>query len=132
VIRVGFFNPSAQGHGRDRALQNQKITLKELSPSLRAFIRKYPQVWTAHERLGVECARAGPLTSKEIQLIKIAVTGSLMLETSFKTHVQKAIRAKARRTEVEHTIIQMLPIVGIGRTMTAMKWYSEALHKSPK
>ena len=114
------------------ALQEQKISLRELPPSLRAFIRKYPEVWATHEKLGVACARAGPLTSKEIQLIKIAVTASLMLETSFKTHVQKAMRAKATRTEIEHTIIQMLPIVGLGRTMMAMKWYSEALHKSRK
>ena len=113
-------------------MQKQKISLRELPPSLRAFIRKYPKVWTAHERLGVECARAGPLTTKEIQLIKIAVTASLMLETSFKTHVQKAMRVKATRGEVEHTIIQMLPIVGLGRTMMAMKWYSEALRKSRK
>jgi len=113
-------------------LRNENLNLKELPPSLKAFIRKYPEVWTAHERLGVECARAGPLTNKEIQLVKIAVTASLMLETSFKTHVQKALRAKATRTEVEHTIIQMLPIVGLGRTMTAMKWYIEALHKSRK
>ena len=113
-------------------MQNERINPSELPRSLRAFARKYPEVWTAHERLGVECARAGPLTSKEIQLIKIAVTASLMLETSFKTHVQKAMRAKATRKEVEHTIIQMLPIVGIGRTMMAMKWYSEALQKSRK
>jgi len=113
-------------------VKNQKINPKELPPSLRAFIRKYPKVWAAHERLGVECARIGPLTSKEIQLVKIAVTGSLRLETSFKTHVQKAMRAKATRAEVEHTIIQMLPIVGLARTMMAMKWFNEALRKSRK
>lgn len=113
-------------------LQHAKINVQELPPNLRAFITKYPEVWEAHERLGVECARAGPLSAKEIQLIKIAVTASLTLETSFKTHVQKAMRAKATRSEIEHTIIQMLPIVGIGRTIMAMKWYSEALHKSRK
>lgn len=113
-------------------MKNERINPKELPPSLRAFIRKYPRVWAAHERLGVECAGAGPLTSKEIQLIKIAVTASLRLETSFKTHVQKAMRAKATRAEVEHAIIQTLPIVGIGRTMMAMKWYNETLRKSRK
>jgi len=113
-------------------LQKQKINLEELPPSLRAFIRRYPEVWTAHETLGVECARAGPLTAREIQLIKIAVTASLTLETSFKTHVQKAMRAKATRAEIEHTIIQMLPIVGMGRTMMAMKWYKEAFQKPRK
>lgn len=117
-------------HRRDRALQNQKINVRELPPSLRNFIRRYPKVWTAHERLGVECARAGPLTTKEIQLIKLAVAASLTLETSFKTHVQKARQTKATRAEIEHTIIQMLPIVGIGRTTMAMKWYSEALRGS--
>ena len=103
------------------------VNLRELPPSLRAFIKKYPEVWAAHENLGLECARSGPLTDREIQLVKIAVTASLTLETSFKTHVQKAIRAKATRTEIEHTIIQLLAIVGIGRTMMAMKWYEEAM-----
>jgi len=113
-------------------LRNEEIDIKELPQSLRAFIRKYPEVWRAHERLGVECARAGPLTAKQIQLIKIGVAASLMLETSFKTHVQKALRAKATRTEIEHAIIQLLPIVGMGRTMMALKWYRETLVKSRK
>jgi len=105
----------------------KNVNLRELPPSLRAFIKKYPEVWAAHERLGLECARSGPLTEKEIQLVKIAVTASLTLQTSFKTHVKKAVRAKATRAEIEHTIIQLLPIVGIGRTMMAMKWHEEAM-----
>ena len=112
--------------------QTKKTNPKELPPSLRKFVGKYPEVWSAHERLGLECGRAGPLTPKEIQLIKIAITGSLSLETPFKTHVQKAIRTKASRAEVEHTIIQLLPIIGMGRTMMAMKWYNETLHGSRK
>lgn len=110
-------------------MRNQQIKLQELPPSLRSFIHKYPKVWRAHERLGIESTRAGPLKERDVQLIKIAVTGSLMLETSFKTHVRKAIRAKATRAEIEHTIIQTLPIIGIGRTMMALKWYNETLRK---
>ena len=110
-------------------MQDENVNLRELPPNLRAFIRKYPKVWAAHERLGIECARAGPLTAKEMQLIKIAVAASLSLETSFKTHVQKAMRAGATRAEVEHAIIQILPIVGIGRTMMAMKWHSDVVRK---
>jgi len=102
---------------------------RKLPPTLRSFIRKYPRLWKAHERLGIESSRAGPLNEKEIQLIKLAVTGSLMLETSFKTHVRKALSAKATRAEIEHAIIQTLPIVGIGRTMMAIKWSDEILRK---
>jgi 4-carboxymuconolactone decarboxylase len=104
---------------------SKKTDLKELPPTLRDFIGKYPQLWEAHEKLGVETAKAGPLGDKQIQLIKLAVTGSQMLETSFKTHVQKAVSAGATGAEVEHAIIQLLPVVGIGRTMMAMKWYQE-------
>jgi len=83
----------------------------------------------AHEKLGLECARGGPLTQREIQLVKLAITGSMRLETSFKTHVKKAMRAGVTKPEIEHTIIQMLPILGLARTMMAMKWYNEAVHQ---
>jgi alkylhydroperoxidase/carboxymuconolactone decarboxylase family protein YurZ len=109
-------------------MPNQKVNVKELPRSLRNFITKYPKVWTAHEKLGVECSRSGPLTERETQLVKLAITGSLSLETSFKTHVKKAIRARATKAEIEHTIIQMLPILGLARTMMAMKWYAEVSH----
>lgn len=105
---------------------SEKTDLEELPPTLRNFINAYPDVWSAHEKLGVECAKAGPLSEKEIQLIKLAVTGSRMLETAFKTHVQKAVEAGAARAEIEHAIIQLLPIVGMARTMMAMKWYHES------
>lgn len=107
-------------------LRNQTIDVRELPRSLRSFISKYPRVWEAHEKLGVECARGGPLTEREIQLIKLAIAGSMSLETSFKTHVRKAMHAGAKRPEIGHTIIQMLPMLGLARTMMAMKWYNEA------
>jgi alkylhydroperoxidase/carboxymuconolactone decarboxylase family protein YurZ len=104
-----------------------KIDKKQLPSTLRQFIERYPKVWSAHEGLGMECAQAGPLSEKQIQLIKIAITGSLTLETAFKTHVQKSLQAGTSKREIEHTIIQLLPILGMGRTMMAMKWYQESL-----
>jgi len=109
-----------------RYLRNQKVNARELPSSLKSFISKHPRVWEAHERLGIECARAGPLTEREIQLVKLAIAGSMSLETSFKTHVMKAMRAGAGRSEIEHTIVQFLPMLGLARTMMAMKWYNEA------
>jgi len=103
----------------------KKADLNELPPTLQRFIKAYPDVWSAHEKLGIETSKAGPLSEKEVQLIKLAVTGSQMLQTAFKTHVQKAVAAGATRAEIEHAIIQLLPIVGMGRTMMAMKWYQE-------
>jgi len=103
---------------------------EELPSTLQEFIKRYPSVWSAHEKLGVESAKAGPLNEKEVQLIKLAVTGSHTLETAFKTHVRKAAEAGAARSEIEHAIILLLPIAGMGRTMMAMKWYEETLGRS--
>lgn len=110
---------------------SKKTDLKELPPTLQRFIKAYPEVWSAHEKLGVECAKAGPLSEKEIQFVKLAITGSQMLETAFKTHVKKAEDAGATQPEIEHAIIQLLPIVGVARTMMAMKWYQESLSGRP-
>jgi len=110
-------------------MPKKEIDKKQLPLTLQQFIKKYPRLWAAHESLGMECAQAGPLSEKEIQLVKIAVTGSLTLETAFKTHVQKSVQAGASKREIEHTIIQLLPILGMGRTMMAMKWYHESLNR---
>jgi len=115
---------------RDKEL-SKKTDLEELPPTLRDFIKAHPEVWSAHEKLGIESAKAGPLSEKQVQLIKLAVTGSQMLETAFKTHVRKAVGAGATRAEIEHAIIQLLPLVGMGRMMMAMKWYQESLRQEP-
>jgi alkylhydroperoxidase/carboxymuconolactone decarboxylase family protein YurZ len=103
----------------------KKIDFKELPESLRRFVKSYPAVWSAHERLGIETARAGPLSERDIQLIKLAVSASQGMETSFKTHVEKALRSGASEAEIEHAIVQLLPMIGMGKMMTAMKWYRE-------
>ena len=98
-----------------------------MPPTLKRFIKKYPKVWSANERLGIEVAKVGPLRPKEIQLIKMTVSAGLGLETSFKTHVKKALRERASRSEIEHAILQLLPMVGLAKTMMAMKWYTECV-----
>ena len=110
-------------------MRKEHIDKNRLPSTLQEFTKRYPKVWSAHENLGLECKQAGPLSDKQIQLIKIAVTATLTLETPFKTHVKKAVQAGASKHEIEHAIIQLLPIVGMGRTMMAMKWYQESLHR---
>jgi 4-carboxymuconolactone decarboxylase len=68
----------------------------------------------------------GPLSDKEIEFIKMGITGSQMLETAFKTHVRKASEVGASADELQHVIVQLLPIAGMGRTMMAAKWLEEA------
>jgi alkylhydroperoxidase/carboxymuconolactone decarboxylase family protein YurZ len=102
------------------------IDVSQLPSTLRKFIERNPKIWESHEALGLACKKAGPLSDKQIQFIKMAITASQMLETGFKTHARKAAKAGASREEMEHVVIQLLPIMGLGRTMMAMKWLEEA------
>lgn len=76
--------------------------------------------------MGLACRKAGPLPDKEIEFIKMAITASQSLETAFKTHARKAAETGASDDEMRHVVIQLLPIMGLGRTMMAAKWLEEA------
>jgi len=101
-----------------------------LPKSLQEFIRKYPQVWEAHEKLGIACKKAGPLEEKYLQMIKLAISGLQVHETAFKTHVRAAMRAGAKAEEVEHAIVQLLPTAGLNATMIAMNWAKQVMEAS--
>jgi len=100
--------------------------VKELPPTLRKFIRRNPKIWKSHEALGLACRKAGPLNDKQIEFIKMAITASQTMETAFKTHARKAAKAGASEDELQHVVVQLLPIMGLGRTMMASKWLEEA------
>jgi alkylhydroperoxidase/carboxymuconolactone decarboxylase family protein YurZ len=102
------------------------IDVSQLPSTLRKFIQRNPKIWELHEALGLACRKAGPLSDKEIEFIKMGITGSQMLETAFKTHVRKASEVGASADELQHVIVQLLPIAGMGRTMMAAKWLEEA------
>lgn len=102
------------------------VDINQLPPTLRKFIQRNPKIWESHEALGIACRKAGPLSDKEIEFIKMAITASQMLETAFKTHAKKASEAGATGEEMQHVIIQLLPIMGLGRTMMAAKWLEDA------
>lgn len=70
------------------------------------------------------------MTAGQIKLIKMAITGSQMLETAFKTRVKKASDAGATIEEMQHAIIQLLPIMGLGRTVMAAKWLDDAVKRT--
>lgn len=100
--------------------------VSQLPSTLRKVIKRNPKIWESHEALGLACKEAGPLSGKQIEFIKMAITASQTLETAFKTHARKAAEAGASHDEMEHVVIQLLPIMDLGRTMMAAKWLEEA------
>lgn len=86
------------------------IDINRLPSTLRKFIQRNPKIWESHEALGLACKQAGPLPEKQNEFIKMAIAASQTLETAFKTHARKAAQAGASSDEMEHVVIQLLPI----------------------
>ena len=108
-------------------MAKNEINIKELPKSLQAFIKSHPDVWDAHQRLGIACKDSGSLDEKTLELIKIGITGARENMTSFKTHVRLALRAGASRDEIEHAILQLLPVAGINTMMMELLWAREVI-----
>jgi 4-carboxymuconolactone decarboxylase len=100
---------------------------KSLPPHFKNFVKKYPDVWDAHQKLTEACADAGPLDRKTRELIKVAIAGTANQETAVERHVVMAIEEGAKKEEIYHAILLMTTIIGFPRTSAALKWAERAL-----
>jgi len=104
-----------------------KIDVQSLPESLRRFIEKHPEVWEHHEKLGIACLKGGPLPDKTVRIIRMSVSAALGRETAFKTHVRSALKAGATPDEIEHALLQLLPICGLNMTIMTGNWAREVI-----
>ena len=84
------------------------------------FMKKYPATGSAYEALGDAIHTAGPLNDRERALVKLAISGSNLLQSAFKAHIRKALAQGVTREEIEHVALLMLPTVGFPAMMAAM------------
>jgi 4-carboxymuconolactone decarboxylase len=91
------------------------------------FMDKYPAIGKKYEELGKEIHENGPLSEKERALVKMAVSGSHLYHSAFKSHVRKAIYAGVTREEMEHLALLMLPTVGFPTTMAMLGMIEDQL-----
>ncbi len=100
---------------------------KALPPHFKRFIKKYPDVWDAHQKLTEACAESGPLDRKTRELIKVAISGASNQETALERHVVMAAEEGATPDEIYQAILLMTTTVGFPRTSAALKWAERAL-----
>jgi AhpD family alkylhydroperoxidase len=100
---------------------------KALPPHFKRFMKKYPDVWDAHQRLTEACAESGPLDRKTRELIKVAISGASNQETALERHVVMAAQEGATREEIYQVILLMTTTVGFPRASAALKWAERAL-----
>jgi len=102
--------------------------MKESLPEhFQNFVREYPEVWDAHQKLSEACAKVGPLDRKTRELIKVAISGAANQITALQRHAVMAVQAGATEDEIYQTILLLITTIGFPRASAAMQWAHNAL-----
>ena len=74
-------------------------------------------------------ALAGPLTKREVALVKLAISIGAGLEGATHSHCRKALEAGCTPGEVRHVAVVSAPTIGFPTMMRARSWVEDVLEK---
>lgn len=91
------------------------------------FQKKHPDLARAVEQLGTAASNAGPLDSKTIELVRLAIAVGAREEGAVHSHTRRALQAGATCEEIRHTVLLSITSIGFPNTMAAMSWVDDVL-----
>lgn len=92
----------------------------------------YPAFMQAYEAMGKATREAGPLSDREVALVKLAVSLTAGLEGGAHSHTRKALRAGCSGDDLRHVALLTAPTIGFPTMMRAKSWVEDVLGKRPE
>ena len=89
----------------------------------------HPEFMKAYESLGEQAKLAGPLSTREVSLVKLAISIGAALEGAAHSHCRKALEAGCTPGELRHVAILSAPTMGFPPMMRARSWVEDVLEK---
>ena len=86
----------------------------------REFARMHPAVAGAYERLGEAVRAAGPLSAREVALVKLSISIGARMEGATHAHARKALAQGIEAAALEHLAILSCPTIGFPAMMMAL------------
>lgn len=93
--------------------------------------KSYPEIWKAYDRLGALAHRAGPISKKNRELIKLSMAMGAKMEGAVHSHARRAIEEGATPEEVLHVVLLGLTTLGFPSTVAALTWVGDVLNDNP-
>lgn len=91
----------------------------------------YPELMQAYESFGKAAREAGPLTAREVSLVKLAVSIGAGLEGAAHSHARKALEAGCSPDDLRHVAVVSAPTIGFPTMMRSKSWVEDVLEKHP-
>ncbi len=89
----------------------------------------YPDLMQAYEAFGKAARESGPLSDREVALVKLAVSIGSGLEGAAHSHCRKALDAGCTPDELRHVAVVSAPTIGFPTMMRARSWVEDVLSK---
>jgi alkylhydroperoxidase/carboxymuconolactone decarboxylase family protein YurZ len=93
------------------------------------FTARFPQHAKAWELLNQGAEEAGPLDSRTMRLVKLAIAVGAQREGSTHSSVRKALSMGITREEIEQVIAAASGTIGLPPTVAAWAWARDVLEK---
>lgn len=89
-----------------------------------------PDLMRAYESFGQAAREAGPLSDREVSLVKLAISIGAGLEGAAHSHCRKALEAGCSEDDLRHVAILSAPTIGFPTMMRAKSWVEDVVSKT--
>ena len=85
----------------------------------------------AYEQFGKAATESGPLSPREVSLVKLAISLGAGLEGAAHSHCRKALEAGCTPEDLRHVAMLSAPTIGFPTMMRAKSWVEDVLDADP-
>lgn len=118
----------AQKSSRKAAATARVAVAKSVSTGAFGRLRRLaPDVVAAYEALTTAAAQAGPLSTREIALVKLAASIGRGASRTAHAHTRKALEAGVDPGSLRHVAIVALATVGLPAALDGLRWIEETI-----
>lgn len=87
----------------------------------------YPDLMKAYEAFGQATRESGPLSPREVALVKLAISIGAGLEGAAHSHCRKALEADCSADDLRHVALLSAPTIGFPTMMRAKSWVEDVV-----
>lgn len=89
--------------------------------------QRYPDAAAAYEAFGARLAEAGPLSERDVRLVKLALAVGAGHEGAVHSHARRAVAAGIPADALRHAVLVAATTLGFPAMMRAMTWLEDVL-----